>query len=153
MDRQRKLKQDQASEFFADESGNRPPVPGALPYGPLESGTVVITRELLRKGQERYQIYCTVCHDQLGNGQGMAVIRGLARPPSFHQDSVRRLSNQVLFQILSHGKKLMPSFSAQLSISERWAVVSYIRALQLSRYAPKNLLSPDDLARLEKAQP
>ena len=94
-----------------------------------------VTIEILRRGQERYNIYCTPCHDRTGSGNGMIVRRGYARPPSYHTDILRRQPVGHLFRVISRGLGAMPSYSAQVSAADRWAIIAYIRSLQLSQNA------------------
>ena len=141
----------EASNFFADGQSARTPVEGTIARGQLREneqlyngGTdtalasefpMPVTLELLRRGQERYNIYCTPCHDRTGSGNGMIVRRGYARPPSYHTDILRRQPVGHLFRVISRGFGAMPSYSAQISAADRWAIIAYIRALQFSQNA------------------
>lgn len=90
---------------------------------------------LLDRGQERYNVYCRPCHDGTGHGQGMVVTRAgwQPPPPSFHQDRIRQMPDGQLFATITHGVRIMPSYGARIPIADRWAIVSYVRALQLSQ--------------------
>ena len=94
-----------------------------------------ITREVLDRGQERYDIYCSPCHGIIGDGRGMIVNRGFNGPASFHQDRLRTAPLGHFFDVISNGFGRMPDYSMQIPPHERWAVIAYIRALQLSQNA------------------
>jgi mono/diheme cytochrome c family protein len=141
----------ESSSFFADGQSARTPVEGTVARGQLREdeqlyngGTDTalatefpfpVTIEVLHRGQERYDIYCTPCHDRTGTGNGMIVRRGYSRPPSYHTDILRRQPVGHLFRVVSRGFGAMPSYSAQISAADRWAIIAYIRALQLSQNA------------------
>jgi mono/diheme cytochrome c family protein len=93
------------------------------------------TEEVLRRGQERYNIFCTPCHSRVGNGKGMIVQRGYYQATSFHSDRLRRAPLGHFFTVISNGYGAMPDYSSQISPQDRWAIVAYIRALQLSQSA------------------
>jgi mono/diheme cytochrome c family protein len=97
---------------------------------PLGSGRAVLVR-----GQERFNIYCTPCHDRTGSGEGMIVQRGYKQPPSFHDPRLRAVPDGYFFQVMTNGFATMPSYAAQVPPRDRWAIVAYIRALQLSQNA------------------
>lgn len=94
---------------------------------------------LLRRGRERYGIYCTPCHGATGDGQGIVVVRAQSAgytfppPPTFHQDRIRHMPDGQLFATISNGVRNMPSYAAQIPVEDRWAIVAYVRALQLSQ--------------------
>ena|GEM_PF-190050 len=105
-----------------------------------------IDEEALRRGRERYQIYCTACHGMTGEGDGMIVRRGFRRPPSFYDD---RLQDGVtpaahFFDVITNGWGAMPDYSAQIAHEDRWKIIAYIRALQLSRRVKFEELSPEE---------
>jgi mono/diheme cytochrome c family protein len=85
------------------------------------------------RGQERFNIYCTPCHDKTGSGKGMAVKHGMMPPPSFHQDRIRHMPDGQMFATISNGIRNMPAYGISVPIADRWAIVSYVRALQLSQ--------------------
>ena len=89
-----------------------------------------ITREVLLRGQERFRIYCSVCHGRLGDGSGMIVQRGLTPPPSFHIDRLRQVSDGHLYNVISNGYGQMFSYNDRVGPEDRWMIVAYIRALQ-----------------------
>jgi cytochrome c5 len=88
---------------------------------------------ILARGEERFNIYCSACHDKTGSGRGMAVKRGMMAPPSFHQDRIRHMPDGQLFATISNGIRNMPAYGIQVPIADRWAIVTYVRALQLSQ--------------------
>jgi len=139
------------SAFFADGRSERPPVEGTVARGQLDANVgyqtgrvgrtylqttpVALTPDLLARGRERYDIFCSPCHDRAGTGGGMIVLRGFKRPPSFHIDRLRQEPDGYLFVAVSEGFGVMPSYAAQIPVADRWAIVGYVRALQLSQHA------------------
>jgi mono/diheme cytochrome c family protein len=144
------------SSFFEDKRTMRPPVTGAVAREEVLDPRVATGRtpgddaymlsipepavshlggmeQLLARGQERYGIYCTPCHDSTGSGQGMVVRRGMLPPPSFHSDRLRHLPDGQVFATISNGIRNMPAYAAQIPVHDRWAIVGYVRALQLSQ--------------------
>lgn len=137
------------SDFFDDQRAARPLVEGTVArgllrddehlYGGLVNGKPVdtfpfpIDKTALLRGQERYNIFCAPCHDQIGTGQGMIVRRGYQAPPSFHSDRLRQTEAGRFFQHITHGLRAMPDYAQQISPEDRWAIIAYIRALQLSQ--------------------
>lgn len=91
--------------------------------------------KLTTRGHERYDIYCTPCHDGTGHGKGMVIERGKFNPapPTFHQDRIRQMPDGQLFATISNGVRMMPAYAPQIPVQDRWAIVSYVRALQLSQ--------------------
>jgi mono/diheme cytochrome c family protein len=152
------------SAFFTDGRSARPPVEGTVPRGYLRldehlyGGTVAsvpadrlpvpLTRQLLVRGQERYDIYCSPCHDRLGNGQGMIVRRGFSPPPSFHDERLRLAPIGHFFIVMTEGYGTMPDYAAQVPPHDRWAIAAYIRALQLSQHATLAELSEEERRRI-----
>jgi cytochrome c5 len=90
---------------------------------------------MMERGLSRYEIYCRPCHDGTGSGRGTVVTRSgwQPPPPSFHQDRIRQMPDGQLFATITHGLRIMPSYGAQIPVDDRWAIVSYVRALQLSQ--------------------
>lgn len=150
------------SAFFPDHRTMRPAVEGAIPHeqdvdpqiaqGRLddESGYVlevpkaVVARAggmpaLLERGKARYGIYCTPCHDGTGSGEGLVKRRAVASgaaafvPPTFHQDRIRHMPDGQLFATITNGKNNMPPYAMQIKVDDRWAIVSYVRALQVAQ--------------------
>jgi mono/diheme cytochrome c family protein len=137
--------------FFADGGSARPLVEGTVARGTLQEDVAFFTgkvgnatvKELpfpiddavLTRGQERYNIYCTPCHDATGSGRGMVVQRGFKQPPSFHDDRLRNADAGYFFDVITNGFGAMPDYRMPLAPRDRWAVVAYVRALQLSQHA------------------
>jgi len=94
-----------------------------------------VTRELLTRGQERYNIFCAPCHSRVGDGQGMIVQRGFPPPPSFHIDRLRQEPPGYYYDVISNGFGVMYGYASRIHPNDRWAIVAYIRALQLSQNA------------------
>lgn len=106
-------------------------------------------RDFLKRGQERYDIYCTPCHSLLGDGNGMIVQRGYKKPPSFHQDRLRNAPLGHFFDVISNGFGAMPDYAAQIKPEDRWAIAAYIRALQRSQHANEGDVAKEDVPRLQ----
>jgi hypothetical protein len=140
------------SGFFPDSSAMRQPVPGTVARGYLWSDSIYyfgmdsegnyvkqspvpITMELLERGQQRYNIYCSPCHSRLGDGKGMVVQHGFIPPPDFHSERIREFPDGEIFDVISNGVRNMPPYGDQVQVHDRWAIVSYVRALQLSQNA------------------
>jgi hypothetical protein len=87
----------------------------------------------VKRGQQRYNIYCRPCHDGVGTGKGIVVKHGMAQPPSLHDDRVRHMPDGQLFATVSHGVRNMPAYNYSIPVNDRWAIVSYVRALELSQ--------------------
>jgi hypothetical protein len=142
------------SDFFTDGRSARPLVENTVARGsviedelsvPKDSNTfpVPLNMELLERGQDRYRIFCTPCHGLQGDGNGMVAIRGMKHPPSYHQDRLRQVPNGYIYDVITNGFGAMLGYSAQIPPRDRWAIVAYVRALQLSRNAKISELSPD----------
>jgi mono/diheme cytochrome c family protein len=142
------------SEFFADGRSERPILENTVARGSLaddalyvgkDSNTfpLPVTQELLERGQERYKIFCSPCHGLQGDGNGMIVTRGMKRPPSYHEARLRQVPNGEIFDVITNGFGAMLNYSAQIPVRDRWAIVAYVRALQLSRNAKMSELPAD----------
>ncbi|HLZ93047.1 MAG TPA: cytochrome c [Candidatus Acidoferrum sp.] len=142
------------SDFFTDRRSARPLVENTVARGSLAEDEMASTKEsntfplpvnleLLQRGQDRYQIFCTPCHGLQGDGNGMVAMRGMKHPPSYHQDRLRQVPNGYIYDVITNGFGAMLGYSAQLPPRDRWAVVAYVRALQLSRNAKVSELPPD----------
>lgn len=139
------------SDFFADNRQARPLVEGTVARGSLredsklytgKSGMALVTvfplpvtQARIARGRERYDIYCAPCHDRTGGGNGMVVQRGYRPPPSFHIERLRQVAIGHFYDVISNGFGAMPDYAAQISPEDRWAIVAYVRALQLSQNA------------------
>jgi hypothetical protein len=159
----------QASSFFADGRSSRSPVAGTVAQGGLqlddhlyrglvrgEYATIfpqAVSWEILERGRGRFDIFCSPCHDRTGSGRGAIVERGYRAPPSFHIDRLRQAPPGYLFDVISRGLGAMPDYAQQVSAQDRWAILAYLRALQLSRAALEGDLPPEELRRLEALPP
>jgi len=101
----------------------------------VDKAPVAVTAELLVRGQERFNIYCAVCHDQSGSGKGLVISRGFAPPPDLVDARIVGMKDGELFGIISHGVRSMPAYAKQIQEEDRWAIVLYVRALQKARHA------------------
>lgn len=135
------------SKFFTDGRSERALVENTVIRGAVDDDQYLIpkdsnafpipvTQELLERGRERYGIFCTPCHGLQGDGNGMVAMRGMKHPPSYHQDRLRQAPNGYIFDVMTNGFGAMYGYSAQIPPRDRWAIIAYIRALQLSRNAP-----------------
>jgi mono/diheme cytochrome c family protein len=159
----------EASGFFPDGKIARHPVEGTVARGQLhddaafatgkENGQFVseipleIDEALLLRGQERYQIHCAMCHGYGGLGDGMVVQRGFNRPPSFHEDRIKDLPAGHYLDAITNGFGLMPRYGPRISIRDRWAIVAYVRVLQISRSATLEDVPEDQRRRLREEAP
>jgi len=175
---------DQPSDFFADGRGNRPIEAGTVARGqlrddvprftgqtePTEDPTVEpkyvtefpypVDEPMLRRGRERFNIYCSMCHGRAGDGDGKVVLRGYLKPPSYHTDlsrgytrwkkdvSLRDVPVGYLFEVITKGYGAMPEYAEMIPPNDRWAIISYIRALQFSRNVASDKLTDEDRERL-----
>lgn len=105
----------------------------------IDEFPVPVTKELVDRGQDRYNIYCIVCHGPVGSGDGMIVRRGFSQPPTYHDDRLRNAPVGHYFDVITNGWGRMNSYSDKLSAADRWAVVAYIRALQVSQKPEETL--------------
>jgi hypothetical protein len=143
------------SDIFLGEELSRAPVLGTISRDRNESsyfysgyngknlGNTIpfpVTRDVLERGRERFNIYCAPCHARTGDGNGMIVQRGYRRPPSYHIDRLRQAPLGHFFDVITNGFGAMPDYSSQISPRDRWAITAYIRVLQFSQNAPANLL-------------
>ena len=151
MHNQPKYKPLRASAFYPDRSSARPIIDETVPRGALQEdvpfftgkqGTTPVAEipfavdaQVLRRGQERYTIFCSPCHDATGGGLGMVVQRGYRQPPSLHDDRLRSAPAGHYFDVITNGFGAMPPYRAQVPPDDRWAITAYIRALQLSQRA------------------
>lgn len=162
------------SNFFADGSSARPLVEGTVP-SPRVEGTLAqigsgpnelfdsgreggefsdnfpmpLTSDLMARGHERFDIYCSMCHGRVGDGDGMIVARGYKKPPSFHSDLLRSRRNGYIFDVISNGFGVMPAYRTMIPAADRWAIVAYVRALQASQNATLADVPSGDRASLD----
>ncbi len=151
---QPKIEPLEPNAFFADGMGARPLPAGTVARGQLRDdvhlwegkdaagefvdtlpASIELSRELLEHGRERFEIFCSVCHDSTGSGRGMIVRRGFKQPQPLYQERLLAMPLGYFYDVVTNGYGLMSSYSKQLSIDDRWAVVAYLRALQLSQTA------------------
>jgi mono/diheme cytochrome c family protein len=140
-----------ASRFFKDGLAYRPLPEGVVARNDLRDDEQLytgkvngdfaatfpfpVTREVIDRGEERYNIYCAPCHGLLGDGDGMVVQRGFRQPPSYHTDRLREAQPGYFFDVITNGFGAMSDFRTQVPVKDRWAIVAYIRALQRSQHA------------------
>jgi hypothetical protein len=157
------------SDFYADKRSSRPLVPGTVARGELHENSYLysgmvngqpgnympfpVTREVLERGRERFNIYCSPCHARTGDGNGMIVQRGYRRPPSYHIDRLRQAPLGHFFDVITNGFGAMPDYAAQVPVRDRWAIIAYIRALQLSQQASPDTVPPEERGRLSVPAP
>jgi mono/diheme cytochrome c family protein len=168
MHEQAKIKPFRESRFFADGSSAR-----ALPEGTVARGSlhedaalwrgqgvdgkfveqipVPLTRELLVRGRERYDIFCSPCHGRTGEGRGMIVQRGFKQPASFDVDRLRAERAGYFFDVITNGFGQMSGYPMQVTPEDRWAIVAWVRTLQASHRMPKDFLGKEDEEKLEKS--
>lgn len=156
------------SNLFEDGRSNRPSVEGTVARGELRASDhfylgkvdgklaqelpMPLTSELLERGRERYQIFCTPCHDFTGSGRGMVVQRGFKQPQSFHQDRLRAAADGYFFDVMTNGFGAMFDYSARISPEDRWAITAHIRVLQRAWAGTESDVPPEVLAELRKPE-
>ena len=134
------------SDFFADGRSERPLIENTVAHGAPENDVYNVAKDyaayplpvnekLLQRGQDRYKIFCAPCHGLQGDGNGMAAVRGMKHPPSYHIDRLRQAPNGYFYDVMTNGFGAMYSYSERIPPSDRWAIIAYVRALQLSRNA------------------
>ena len=168
MHNQAKVQPFEASELFADGAASRTPVAGTVARGLLRADTrlyrgveadgsfvdeipLPVTAELVTRGRERFEIFCSPCHGRTGDGLGMIVQRGFKSPSSFHIDRLQQTQDGYFYDVITNGFGQMSDYASQVVPEDRWAIVAYVRALQLSRRAPAEMLAPDERQRLAAA--
>ena len=147
---QPKLQPLEASSFFANGMASQALPAGTVARGLLREDThlwqgkdangelvdalpMELTRELVERGHDRYEIYCSLCHDSVGSGRGMIVRRGFKQPPPLYEQRLKEMPAGYFFDVMTTGFGLMSSYAKQIPVEDRWAIVAYIRALQLSQ--------------------
>jgi cytochrome c553 len=165
---QPKLRGMRGSAFFADGRGVRPKVVGTVARGELHEDELLytgkvegkladvfpfeITRKDLERGRERFEIYCTPCHDRTGSGNGMIVQRGMKRPPSYHIQRLREQPPGYFFDVMTNGFGAMFDYSDRIKPEDRWRIAAYIRVLQLSQNGTLADVPAPERKKLEEAQ-
>lgn len=164
MHNQPKYKGLRPSTFFADGSSARHFVEGTVARGTLQEDEAFFTgkvgatlvkelpfpvdRAVLDRGQERFNIFCAPCHDTSGTGNGLVVQRGYRQPPSFHIERLRQADPGHFFDVMTNGFGMMPDYKTQIDVRDRWAIVAYLRALQLSQHAAASDVPGGDPAKV-----
>jgi len=165
---------DMPTDFFPDGHVNRPIEPGTVARGQLVDDGVRFTgltgpgrpdapdyatefpysidEATLKRGRERFNIYCSVCHGRSGNADGKVVERGYLKPPSYHEKRLRDMPVGRMFEVITRGYGGMPEYADQVPVDDRWAIVAYIRVLQYSQNMPAADLSEKDRKELEKRE-
>jgi mono/diheme cytochrome c family protein len=154
------------SMFFKNTSSARPLVEGTIARGTLQDDAAfftgkngatevdalpfALTAEVLDRGEQRFEIYCTPCHGLTGQGDGMIVRRGYRQPPSYHIDRLRQAPLGHFYDVMTNGFGAMPDYRGQIAPRDRWAIAAYVRALQLSQHASAAELSPEDRQKLSQ---
>jgi mono/diheme cytochrome c family protein len=147
--------QPRARGGFADSSGGRggtAAVQADIEAERAQANPYPVDSRLLERGRDRYMIYCLPCHSPVGDGDGLVVRRGFPAPPSYHQPRLREAPDRHLYDVITQGYGVMLPYADRVEPADRWAIVAFIRALQLSQNAPADSLPPAMKARLE-AQP
>ena len=156
------------STFFPDGRSARPVIPDTVARGHLRQDELLytgkvngqtvdqfpfqITRQDLERGRQRFNIYCSPCHGRLGDGDGMVVERGFRSPPSFHLARLREAPAGHYFDAVTNGFGAMPSYASRVPVADRWAIITYLRALQLSQWTPADSLPAADRQQLEEIE-
>jgi mono/diheme cytochrome c family protein len=154
MHNQNKVEPYESSSFYTDGQASRLLPEGTVPRGvyghkiapytglaveapppATRQGSPQVTMATLRRGQERYNVFCSPCHDRVGNGRGMIVLRGFKQPPSLHEARLRSVPADYFVQVMTEGFGVMPSYAEEVSVQDRWAIAAYMRALQYSQNA------------------
>ncbi len=159
----------EASTFFADGAAVRPRIADTVARNEvnlddqLHTGRVngqvadsfpfTVTVAVLERGQERYNIFCAPCHGLVGDGQGIITDYGMPVPASFHDPALRDETTGYYFTVITNGTRVMPSYASRIRPEDRWAIIAYVRALQLSQNAAADQLSAEDLPQLDQTQP
>jgi mono/diheme cytochrome c family protein len=152
--------------FFADGLSARPLIANTVARGqlredrhlyegvvdgqPADTFPMEVTPAVMQRGQERFNVFCSPCHGQTGEGNGMVVQRGFRQPPTYHQDRLRDAPVGYFFDVMTRGFGAMPDYASQVPVADRWAIAAYIRALQLSRNAALDDVPADRRAALDQ---
>lgn len=153
------------SDFFADGRASRPLVAGTVARGHLRADALLyegksggqlasvfpfaVTAEVMARGQQRFNIFCSACHGLTGMGDGMIVRRGFRRPTSFHDERLRQVPPGYVYDVITNGFGAMPDYATQIPVEDRWAIVAYLKALQRSQHATLDEVPAGERGRLE----
>lgn len=160
MDNQPKVRAQTASTFFYDGASMRQPVPGTIPIGGLKEDTafftgkgadgqfvakipVTVDEALLERGRQRFTIYCQPCHDARGDGKGILFQKANVATPTFHQERILQHADGFIFEIITNGMALMPSYRWAIPPADRWAIIAHVRDLQRKRSASATATATD----------
>lgn len=155
----------EASPFFQNGAASRLPVANTVARGqlnedrhlyegvvdgrPADTFPMPVTADVMARGQERFNVFCSPCHGRTGQGNGMVVQRGFRQPPSFHDDRLRNAPVGYYFDVITHGFGAMQDYASQVPVADRWAIAAYIRALQASQRATIDDVPADRRGALE----
>lgn len=164
MHNQPKYRPLRGADFFGDARSARPQVDGTVARGdlnddelastgkiggkPVDLFPFAVTPEVMARGRERFDVFCSPCHGRTGLGNGMIVRRGYRQPPSYAIDRLRAAPAGYFFDVITNGFGAMPDYRTQVPVSDRWAIVAYVRALQLSAHATPEDVPPSERAKL-----
>ena len=153
------------TSFFTDARSARPMVEGTVARGHLRDDELLYTgmangqpaavfpfpvdARVMARGRERFDVFCSPCHGRTGQGDGMVVLRGYRRPPSMHTDRLRSAPAGHFFDVITNGFGAMPDYATQVRVEDRWAIVAYLRALQLSGHATLTDVPPSERDRIQ----
>lgn len=153
------------TEFFPDQAAARPPVDNTVSRAPLKddphldtgqvNGQYVstfpepVTKDMIERGRQRFNIFCSTCHGEVGAGGGIVAQRGYPGVRGLHEDRLRTVEVGYIFNVITNGFNRMPPYGHLIPAEDRWAIIAYVRALQLSQNATLNDVSPEVRARLE----
>jgi mono/diheme cytochrome c family protein len=158
MARQDRYRPYEPSELFPTGGVAVPAVPGTVARGELERARALaerpaLTEELLRRGRERYDIFCSPCHGRLGDGTGMVAGRYVPQPPSFHSERLRGVPDTYIVEVITNGYGRMYPYATRVPPADRWAIAAYVRTLQLSQHAEAALLPRELQQQLQESAP
>jgi cbb3-type cytochrome c oxidase subunit III len=158
-----------SSDFFVDGQSARPIVANTVARGHLDDDALLmtgkngqddatvfpfpVTEQVMARGRERFDIYCSPCHGRTGSGDGMVVRRGYRRPPAYSEERLRSAPIGHFYDVITNGFGAMPDYQTQIPVEDRWAIVAYVKALQLSSYAPLADVPAADRSKLDEARP
>jgi len=160
MDFQHRYDPQEASPLFADGRAMRPLIAGVVPHDAakdddafyrgkkdgkyIETFPIEVTKDLVKRGERRFNVYCQPCHGPLGNGQGMVAKHGFAAVTNLHDERLRTMPPGEIFNTISNGLRNMPAYNTQIDEQDRWAIIAYLRALQLSQNVKMSELSTEE---------